>query len=480
MAGSGIRVFAAGEILTAAQVNGYLMDQTVTRFANAATRDASFGGVGQPTLTEGRICYLDDTNLIQFYDGSTWVDSGQFTIGDGTITNAKLAANSVTSDKIAAGTVIAADIAAGTITATELATGAVTSAKILDGTIVNGDINAAAAIDKTKISGTAVTVADTGTVTSTMIADGTIVNGDINAAAAIAATKISGTSVVKSDFGAKGALVVGTGVGTTASVAVGTNDYVLTADSAAASGVKWALAPAAGGFVTSVNGLTGAVTGVVRTADTGTVTSTMILDGTILNGDINASAAIAYSKLNVANSIVNADISSSAAIALSKLATSTAGNIIVYNASGVPTAVAETGDITISDTGVTAIASGVIVNGDISSTAAIEISKIADVTIDSKASTYTLVLTDKNKFIEFTNSTSASVVVPTNSVAFPVGSQIHVVQNGTGKVHVVANTPGTTSIRSTPGQYLRAQYSSATLIKRATEEWYLIGDLSAT
>ena len=120
MAGSGIRVFAAGEILTAAQVNGYLMDQAVTRFADAATRDASFGGAGQPVLTEGRICYLDDVNFIQYFDGATWVDSSQFTVGDGTISNAKLAANSVTSDKIAPGTVIAADIAAGSITNTEI------------------------------------------------------------------------------------------------------------------------------------------------------------------------------------------------------------------------------------------------------------------------------------------------------------------------------------------------------------------------
>ena len=57
--------------------------------------------------------------------------------------------------------------------------------------IVNADIAAGAAIDKTKISGTAVTVADTGTVTSAMIADGTIVNADINASAAIADTKLA-------------------------------------------------------------------------------------------------------------------------------------------------------------------------------------------------------------------------------------------------------------------------------------------------
>lgn len=152
MAGSGIRVFASGEILTAAQVNGFLMDQAVTRFADAATRDASFGGAGQPVLTEGRICYLDDLNTIQFFDGSAWQDSSQFTVGDGTITEVKLADNSVTSAKIAPGTVIAADIAAGTITATQLADGAVTSGKILDGTIVNADVNASAAIADTKLA----------------------------------------------------------------------------------------------------------------------------------------------------------------------------------------------------------------------------------------------------------------------------------------------------------------------------------------
>mgnify|MGYP003350421435 CR=1 FL=1 len=142
-------------------------------------------------------------------------------------------------------------------------TGTVTSTMILDGTIVNADINAAAAIDKTKISGTAVTVADTGTVTSTMIADGTITNTDINTSAAIDKTKIAGT----------------------------------------------------------------AITG----ADTGTVTATIIANNAITNTHINSAAGIAYSKLNLTGSItssditdgtiVDADISATAAIANSKLAT---------------------------------------------------------------------------------------------------------------------------------------------------------------
>ena len=54
-------------------------------------------------------------------------------------------------------------------------TGTVTSTMIADGTIVNGDISASAAIDKSKISGTAITAADTGTVTNTMLA-GSIAN----------------------------------------------------------------------------------------------------------------------------------------------------------------------------------------------------------------------------------------------------------------------------------------------------------------
>jgi len=69
------------------------------------------------------------------------------------------------------------------------------------GAIVNADINASAAIDKTKISGTAITAGDTGTVTSTMIADGAIVNADVNASAGIAYSKLSlGGTITSADI----------------------------------------------------------------------------------------------------------------------------------------------------------------------------------------------------------------------------------------------------------------------------------------
>lgn len=68
MAGAGKRTFIAGEVLTAAQVNDYLMDQAVMRFSGSAARAASI-----TAPTEGMVTYLDDTNNLEKYDGSTWV-----------------------------------------------------------------------------------------------------------------------------------------------------------------------------------------------------------------------------------------------------------------------------------------------------------------------------------------------------------------------------------------------------------------------
>jgi hypothetical protein len=76
-------------------------------------------------------------------------------------------------------------------------------------------------------------------------------------------------------------------------------------------------------------------------------------------------------------SVTNADIASNAAIAYSKLATLTAGNIVLGNASNVATSTAVTGDVTISSSGVTAIAAEVIVNANVNASAAIAGTKIS-------------------------------------------------------------------------------------------------------
>jgi len=95
----------------------------------------------------------------------------------------------------------------------------------------------------------------------------------------------------------------------------------------------------------------------------------------------NASAFTGVVKANSgtfsAAALVNADVSASAAIDHSKLANITAGSVLLGNASNVPTATALTGDVTVNSTGVTAISSGVIVNADVNASAAIAGTKIS-------------------------------------------------------------------------------------------------------
>ena len=104
---------------------------------------------------------------------------------------------------------------------------------------------------------------------------------------------------------------------------------------------------------------------------------------------------------------------------------------------------------------------------------------VGHITISSKASSYTLVLSDDGDLIEFTGSSAGSLTVPTNaSVAFPIGTAITVLQAGTGQVTIVPETVAVI-INSTPGLKTRAQWSVVTLIKRGTNTWLATGDLSA-
>jgi hypothetical protein len=141
--------------------------------------------------------------------------------------------------------------------------------------------------------------------------------------------------------------------------------------------------------------------------------------------------------------------------------------------------VSVTGDVTITNAGVTAIGSGVIVNADISATAAIDLGKLADISTSAQTASYTLVLADKNKIVEMNVASANVLTVPTNAnVAFAVGSQIQVLQTGAGQCTITPQVAGVT-INGTPGLKTRAQWSMVTLIKRATDTWVAVGDLSA-
>ena len=67
MAGLGRKVFNSGDVLTAAQVQGYLADQAIMVFASSTAR-----GTALTSPSEGMFAYLSDTNILTFYDGAAW------------------------------------------------------------------------------------------------------------------------------------------------------------------------------------------------------------------------------------------------------------------------------------------------------------------------------------------------------------------------------------------------------------------------
>lgn len=95
--------------------------------------------------------------------------------------------------------------------------------------------------------------------------------------------------------------------------------------------------------------------------------------------------------------------------------------------------------------------------------------------------TYTLVLSDKDKLVTLSNASAIALTVPLNSsVAFPTGSVVNIQQLGAGAV-TISGASGVT-ITSTgataTAPVTRAQYSAASIIKVGTDSWTVIGDLT--
>jgi hypothetical protein len=100
------------------------------------------------------------------------------------------------------------------------------------------------------------------------------------------------------------------------------------------------------------------------------------------------------------------------------------------------------------------------------------------ISTNAQAASYTLVLSDRDKIVEIGNASANTLTIPLNSsVAFPIGTTILFVQTGAGQTTITPT--GGVTINGTPGLKLRTQWSSATLIKRGTDTWLAMGDLSA-
>ncbi len=250
--------------------------------------------------------------------------------------------------------------------------------------------------------------------------------------------------IAKTDIAAKGAILVGTGSGTYLSQSVGTNGQVLTADSAETDGVKWAT-PAAG-------------------YSAPTLGSTSIASGATVT--------------NVAGLTINSTtIPSSATLLTSGGALGTPSSGTLTNATGLPIS-----------SGVSGLGTGVATflgtpsSANFASMITDEVGTgnvlLSDLAISAQSASYTLVLADRGKLVEISNGSANNLTVPANSsVAFPVGTQIHILQTGAGQTTVVA--AGGVTINPAATLKLRQQWSAATLVKRASDTWILMGDISA-
>lgn len=96
-----------------------------------------------------------------------------------------------------------------------------------------------------------------------------------------------------------------------------------------------------------------------------------------------------------------------------------------------------------------------------------------------RTASYTLALSDQSKMIEMNSSSATVLTIPTDStVNFPIGTYIVVLRTGSGSVTIegMVGVPSGVTINTTPGLTLRAQWSMATLIKRAANTWVMSGD----
>ncbi len=102
-----------------------------------------------------------------------------------------------------------------------------------------------------------------------------------------------------------------------------------------------------------------------------------------------------------------------------------------------------------------------------------------EVEINSQTgTTYTLVSADRGKLVSLSNASPITLTIPTNSTtAFPTGTRIDIIQTGAGQVTV--GGAGVTINSKDSNKKLSESGSAASLIKFATDTWWLVGDLSA-
>lgn len=98
-------------------------------------------------------------------------------------------------------------------------------------------------------------------------------------------------------------------------------------------------------------------------------------------------------------------------------------------------------------------------------------------TINAVSGSYTLVLSDLGKLVEVASGSSCNLTIPTDSVAFTTGDRIDIIQTDVGQVTLVP-TAGVTLNTDTGKRKLLSQWAACTLIKRGSNSWVAIGNLT--
>jgi hypothetical protein len=455
--------------------------------------------------------------------------TGTVTLPVGTVTSAMILDGAVGEAEISGSAVTTAKIADAAVTTAKLADNVITSGKIADGAIVNADINAAAAIDWTKLaiastvdsteigyvngvtsaiqgqidtklaSATAATTyaplasptftgtvtLPLGTVTSSMILDGTITTGDV-ADVAVTTAKIADGAITTAKLGDDSV--------TSAKIVAGT---IVNSDINSAAAIDWTKLAISSTVSATELGYVDGVTSAIQTqidtklasatasstyaplaspALTGTPTAPLAATGT--NTTQVATTSFVQQELNTLTTGAPAAMNTldELAAALGDDANYAATITTALSAKAPLASPTFTGTVTVAASGV-AFTDGTQTKAGVPSLTTIATAIGAAYNLGTGGSSGPAHgLTLRDQLIPI--SGTWAVTVPANStLAFPIGTSIDFYQSaGTGASF--AGAVGVT-IQATPGLKLRTTYSSATLTKVAADTWLLAGDLSA-
>ena len=342
--------------------------------------------------------------------------------------------------------------------------------------------------------------------------------------------QIENDAVSKALANAKGDIFTATADNTPAVLSVGTNGYFLRANSGATNGIDWGVPASAIDDITDVT-ITSAASGQFLKYNGSAWVNDAIDLGTDTTGNymVNVASGTGISVAHTESEGSTATVSLNATIDnLSDvtITSAVANQLLSYNGSAwvntsnptVAGNVTISGNLTVSGTTTTVNSETLTINDNLivlnnneagtpSENAGVEVERgtstnvqlrwnesgdyweftndgtyyqriFTDTVTNAQTSAYTLALADNGKMVEMNVASGNALTVPSNAnVAFPVGTTLTILQTGAGQTTLTPQS-GAVTINATPGLKLRAQWASATIIKRATDTWVALGDLA--